>query len=78
MFITWEEAKAKYPNNWVVFKDPQYKDKFHMEFIGGVFVGIANDQEEMFKLIPTEDDGNMYTSQHTREDEAVGLLTSDF
>ena len=28
MFLTWEEAKQKYPNKWVVFKDPQFNDDF--------------------------------------------------
>ncbi|MCL2198843.1 MAG: hypothetical protein FWB80_07960 [Defluviitaleaceae bacterium] len=81
MFITWEEAKAKYPDKWVVFKDPQYKDIFHMNFIGGIFVGTADDQEEMEKLIPyenTEDDDYVYLSQHTRGEDAVGLLKSGF
>ena len=68
MFITWEDAKQKYSNKWVVFKDPQFKDKFHMDLIGGEFVGIADDQEEMFNLIPDIDDGHMYVPQHTRED----------
>jgi hypothetical protein len=75
MFITWEEAKQKYPNKWVVFKDPQFKDKFHMEFIGGEFVLTANDQEEMFDAIPEE---GYYAGRHTREDEAVGLLKSGY
>ena len=55
MFLTWEEAKQKYPNKQVVFKDPQFKDKFHMEFIGGEFVLTADDQEEMFSIMPDED-----------------------
>ena len=76
MFITWEEAKQKYPNKWVVFKDPQFKDKFHMEFIGGEFVLTANDQEEMFDAMPDEE--CHYAGFHTREDEAVGLLKSGF
>jgi len=73
MFLTWEEAKQKYPNMWVVFKNPQYEDIFHMEFIGGEFVMTANDQEELFSSIP-EGIGE-FTSRHTREDEAVGVLT---
>ena len=76
MFITWEEAKRKYPNKWVVFKDPQFKDKFYMEFIGGEFVFSANDQEEMFNSMPDEE--FQYAAFHTREDEAVGLLKSGF
>ena len=78
MFITWEEAKQKYPNKWVVFKNPQYGDVFHMDFIGGEFVGIANDQEEMFCLIPDIDDGYFYAPRHTKEEDAVGLLKSGF
>jgi hypothetical protein len=78
MFITWEEAKQKYPNNWVVFKDPQYNDKFHMDFIGGEFVGIADDMDSMEALMPDLDDGHTYTPRHTREDEAIGLLKSGF
>ena len=78
MFLTWEEAKQKYPNKWVVFKDPQYKDIFHMEFIGGSEVGIAADMESMENLIPDLDDGHVYLSRHTREDEAVGLLKSGY
>jgi hypothetical protein len=76
MFLTWEEAKQKYPNKWVVFKAPQYTDKFHMEFIGGEFVLTANNQKELFSSIP-EGIGE-FTSRHTREDEAVGLLKSGF
>ena len=72
MFLTWEDAKIKYPNKWVVFKDPQYKDHFHMEFIGGEFILTADDQEELFNSIP--DDAGVFTSRHTREDEAVGFL----
>ena len=75
MFITWEEAKEKYPDKWVVFKDPQYNDIFHIEFIGGEFVLTANDQEEMFNAIP--DEGH-FAGFHTREDEAVGLLKSGY
>ena len=78
MFITWEEAKQKYSNKWVVFRNPKYTDKFHMDFVGGEFVGIADDQEEMFSLIPDVDDGHSYAPRHTREDEAVGLLKSGF
>ena len=78
MFMTWEDAKAKYGNNWVVFRNPQYNDKFHIDFVGGEFVGIADDQEEMFNLMPDEDDGNVYTGRHTREDEAVGILMSGY
>jgi len=74
MFITWEEAKQKYPNKWVVFRNPQFKDIFHMDFIGGEFVLTANDQEEMFDIMPDED--CHLAGFHTREDEAVGLLKS--
>jgi len=76
MFITWEEAKEKYPDRWVVFKDPQYRDVFHMEFIGGEFVLTAGSQKELFDSIP--DDIGVHTARHTREDEAVGLLKSGF
>jgi len=81
MFMTWEEAKEKYPNNWVVLKNPQFKDIFHMNLIGGEFVGVADDAVEMEKLIPmynTPDDPYVYLSKHTREDEAVGLLKSGY
>ncbi|MCL2358006.1 MAG: DUF4317 domain-containing protein [Defluviitaleaceae bacterium] len=71
MFITWEEAKQKYPDKWVVFRNPQYKDIFHMEFIGGEFVMTANNQKELFSSIP-EGIGK-FTSRHTREDDAVGV-----
>jgi len=76
--MTWEEAKQKYPNNWVVFKDPQYKDKFHMDFIGGEFVGIADDMDSMEALMPDLDDGHVYLPQHTRGEYAVGLLKSGY
>jgi len=76
MFITWEEAKQKYPNKWVVFKAPQFKDDFDMEFIGGEFAFTANNQRELFNIMP--DDIGVHTARHTREDEAVGLLTSGF
>jgi len=76
MFLTWEEAKQKYPNKWVVFKDPQFGDDFDMDFIGGEFVLIANDQDELFDSIP--DDIGVHTARHTREDDAVGLLTFGF
>ena len=76
MFLTWEEAKQKYPNKWVVFKDPQFKDMFDMEFIGGDFVLTASNQKELFASIP--DDIGVHTARHTREDEAVGLLKSGF
>lgn len=76
MFLSWEEAKQKYPNKWVVFKHPQFKDKFCMEFVGGEFVLIADDQEEMFNLMPDEE--CPFAGYHTREDEAVGLLKSGF
>jgi len=75
VFLTWEETKQKYPNKWVVFRKPKFKDKFLMHLIGGEFVGTANDQKEMFNLIPDEDDGHTYVPQHTWEDEAVGVLT---
>lgn len=78
LFISWEEIKQKYINKWVVFKNPQYNDKFGMEFIGGEYVGIADDLDEMFNLIPEIDDGYVYTSRHTREDEAVGILKSGY
>ena len=78
MFMTWEEAKQKYPNNWVVFKDPQYKDRFHMDFIGGEFVGTADDMDSMESLIPDLNDGYVYLSQHTRGEYAVGLLKSGY
>ena len=76
MFLTWEEAKQKYPNKWVVFKDPQFGDIFHMDFIGGEFVLTANDQDELFDAIP--DDLGFHTARHTREDDAIGLLTSGY
>jgi len=76
MFITWEEAKQKYPNKWVVFKNPQYNDIFHMDFVGGEFVLIADNQKELFNAIP--DDLGLHTARHTREDEAVGLLMSGY
>jgi len=75
MFITWEEAKRKFPDNWVVFKNPQYKDAYQMELIGGEFVLTAKSQKEMFDAMPDE---GCYTGRHTREDEAVGLLKSGF
>ena len=75
MFLTWEEVKQKYPNKWVVFKDPQYNDIFHMEFIGGEFVLTADNQKEMFDSMPDE---GRFTGRHTREDEAVGLLKSGY
>ncbi|MCL1883140.1 MAG: DUF4317 domain-containing protein [Defluviitaleaceae bacterium] len=74
VFLTWEEAKQKYPNKWVVFKNPQYEDIFHMEFIGGDFVMTAENQKELFSSIPKGI--GEFTSRHTREDEAVGLLKS--
>jgi len=74
--LTWEEAKQKYTNKWVVFKNPQYGDDFDMDFIGGEFVLIANNQKELFTSIP-EGIGE-FTSRHTKEDEAVGLLKSSF
>lgn len=76
MFISWEEAKQKYPDKWVVFKDPKYNDIFHMEFVGGYFVGTAEDMESMESLMPNLDDGYIYAPRHTREDEAVGILKS--
>ena len=76
MFLTWEEAKVKYPDKWVVFKDPQFGDMFHMDFIGGEFVMTADNQKELFSSIPKGI--GAFTSRHTREDEAVGLLSSGF
>ena len=67
-FITWEDAKTLYPDKWVVFRKPIFKDKFEMELIGGEFVGIADDLVEMYKLIPDEYDGNTYVPQHTGEE----------
>ena len=61
MFITWEEAKRKYPDSWVAYKDPQYKDKYHMEFFGGEFVGIADDYKSAKNLLPNLDDSHIYT-----------------
>ena len=78
MFLTWEEAKVKYPNQWVIFKNPQFGDKFHMELIGGELFGLADDQEEMCNLLPDVDDGCIYAPRHTREDEAVGVLISGY
>ncbi|MCL2225222.1 MAG: hypothetical protein FWB96_09690 [Defluviitaleaceae bacterium] len=76
MFITWEDAKQKYPNKWVVFKNPQFGDVFHMDFIGGEFVLTADNQTEMFATMPNED--CQFAGFHTREDDAVGLLKSGF
>ena len=69
-------SKTKIPNKWVVFKDPQFRDNFDMEFIGGEFVLTAGNQKELFDSIP--DDIGVHTARHTREDDAVGLLKSGF
>jgi len=73
MFLSWEDAKKLYPNKWVVFKNPQFGDAFHMDFLGGEFFITAANQPEVFSIIP--DDIGEYTVRHTREDEAVGVLT---
>jgi len=81
MYITWEEAKVKYKGSWVVFKNPEYTDKFHMNLIGGEFIGSADTEEDIRKLVPAitdDNDTDFYTCRHTEEDEAVGLLTSRF
>jgi len=78
MFLTWKEAKIQYPDKWVIFRNPQFEDKFHMNLIGGEVAGLADDQEEMWGAVPEIDDGNYYLFRHTREDEAVGLLKSGY
>jgi len=76
MFLTWEDAKKKYPNRWVVFKNPQFKDRFHMELIGGELLLTADDQEELFNSIPND---VVHTARHTREDEdeSIGVCFSN-
>ena len=76
MFLTWEEAKAKFPNKWVVFKNPRYNDVFHMDLIGGEFAFTAGNQDELFDLI--NEDLGLHTARHTGEDDAVGLLLSGY
>jgi len=78
MFITWDDAKEKYPGKWVILRNPQYSDIFHTELVGGHFVAIANDQSDMYNSIPDEDDGNVYSIRHTWEEHAVGLLKSGY
>ena len=82
MYVTWNEAKEKYKGLWVVLKNPNYADEFHMELLGGEFVGTAKTQSEMFALVTEEDENknpnDTYTGRHTEEDEAVGLLMSGF
>ncbi|MCL2168431.1 MAG: hypothetical protein FWB74_00225 [Defluviitaleaceae bacterium] len=66
MYITWEEAKEKYPNKWVILRNPQFEQPdFWHGLIGGEFVATANDQPEMFGMMPDEDDGFMYLAEHT-------------
>ena len=66
MFITWEEAKEKYPNKWVILRNPQFEQpEFWHGLIGGDFVATANDQTDMFDSVPDEDDGFMYVIEHT-------------
>jgi len=79
MYITWEEAKVKYKGSWVVFKNPEYADKFHMNLIGGEFIGTTSTQSEMFNLIEATEasDSDRFTGKHTEEDEAVGTLMSN-
>ena len=79
MYITWEEAKAKHKGYWVIFKNPEYADKFHMNLIGGEFVGTSMTQSEMFSLIEETEasDFDVFTGRHTEEDEAVGTLMSN-
>ncbi|MCL2387755.1 MAG: hypothetical protein FWC89_09450 [Defluviitaleaceae bacterium] len=74
MYITWEDAKQQFKNKWVVIKNPEYEDIFHMHLIGGEFVGIADTQSEMFNLIPDTSDDDTYTGRHTEEENAVGVL----
>ena len=79
MFLKWIDAKKQYPAKWVIFKNPKYLDKFHMELIGGNFVATADTQSEMFGIIESceADDSDIFTGKHTEEDEAVGTLMSD-
>jgi hypothetical protein len=74
MFVMWDEAKEKYPNKWIVLKNPQYADRFGMELVGGELVSVTNDIEEMENSIPN--DGGHYASRNTWEDKAVGILKS--
>jgi len=76
MFLTWEDAKKRYPNRWVVFKNPQFKDRFNMKLIGGEFVLTADDQEELFRSIP-EDIGE-HTARHTREDDEFATFAFNY
>jgi FAD synthase len=78
MFMTWEEAKEKFPGKWVIFRNPKYADEdiFHMNLLGGELVATASKMQEMEDAIP-EDDG-VYAVSHTWEDEAIGILKSGF
>ena len=76
MFLTWEEAKIKYPGKWVIFRNPQYLDIFHVNFVGGEFVTTAEDMQEMEDSIP--EDGGSYAVKHTEAHNAVGLLKSGY
>lgn len=82
MYITWEEAKVKYKGLWVILKNPKYADEFHMELLGGEFMGTAKTQSEMVAVVSKEDEladpSATYTFRHTEEEEAVGLLMSNF
>ena len=77
MYITWDEAKEKFKGKWVVLRNPDWADKFHMNLIGGELVGTADDMLGMEALVPDYDEvtqkDNVYLSKHTEEDTAVGL-----
>ena len=68
-FLTWEDAKIKYPNRWVLFKSPQYGDAFHTRLLGGEFVLTAGDHDELFDSLPEVSDSEAaFTARHTWED----------